>query len=83
MLVLLAVLVGSMQLNMARRAQGHPGSKSLSTVNRDGERAFVAPSRLAWAAGGGNFPDRTFSFSAQTKGTVRLVNAFYVTYGLQ
>ena len=57
--------------------------KSLSTVNRDGERAFVAPSRLAWAVGGVNFPDRTFSFSAQTKGTVRLVNAFHVTYGPQ
>ena len=26
MLVLLAVWVGSVQLNMARRAQGHPGS---------------------------------------------------------
>ena len=33
-------------------------AKSLSTVNRDGERAFVPPSRLAWAAGGVNFPDR-------------------------
>ena len=57
--------------------------KSLSTVNRDGERAFVPPSRLAWAGGGANFPDRPRSFSAQTKGTVRLVNAFYVTYGPQ
>ena len=57
--------------------------KSLSTVNRDRERAFVPPSRLAAAGGGVNFPDRGFSFSAQTKGTVRLVNAFYVTYGLQ
>jgi len=55
----------------------------LSTVNRDGERAFVAPSRLPRAGGGGNFPDRRMSFSAQTKGTVRLVNAFYVTYGPQ
>ena len=27
MLFLLAVLIGSMQLNMARRAQGHPGSE--------------------------------------------------------
>ena len=33
-------------------------AKSLSTVNRDGERAFVAPSRLARAGGGVNFPDR-------------------------
>ena len=57
--------------------------KSLSTVNRDGERAFVAPSRLAAAGGGVNFPERVSRFSAQTKGTVRLVNAFYVTYGLQ
>ena len=57
--------------------------KSLSTVNRDGERAFVAPSRLAWAGGGAIFRIADFSFSAQTKGTVRLVNAFYVTYGPQ
>ena len=28
MLFLLAVLIGSMQLNMARRAQGHPGSEA-------------------------------------------------------
>ena len=47
------------------------------------ERAFVPPSRLAAAGGGVNFPDRGLSFSAQTKGTVRLVNAFYVTYGPQ
>ena len=57
--------------------------KSLSTVNADGERAFVPPSRLAAAGGGVNFPDRDFSFSAQTKGTVRLVNAFYFRYGLE
>ena len=30
----------------------------------------------AAAGGGGNFPDRALSFLAQTKGTVRLVNAF-------
>jgi len=30
-------------------------AKSLSTVNRDGERAFVPPSRLAAAGGGVNF----------------------------
>ena len=42
-------------------------------------RAIAAPAN----GGGGNFPDRGRSFSAQTKGTVRLVNAFYVTYGLQ
>ena len=34
--------------------------KSLSTVKRDAERAFVAPSRLARAGGGVNFPDRKF-----------------------
>jgi hypothetical protein len=40
--------------------------KSLSTVNRDAERAFVPPSRLACLAGpaaagrGVNFPDRRF-----------------------
>ena len=34
--------------------------KSLSTVNRDGERAFVPPSRLARVGGGVNFPDRVY-----------------------
>ena len=58
-------------------------AKSLLTVNRDGERAFVAPSRLACRRGGSIFRIAEFSFSAQTKGTVRLVNAFYVTYGPQ
>ena len=33
--------------------------KSLSTVNRDGERAFVPPSRLVAPGGGVNFPDRS------------------------
>jgi hypothetical protein len=58
-------------------------AKSLSTVNRDGERAFVPPSRLVAPGGGVNFPDRSISFSTQIKGTVLLVNAFYVTYGSQ
>ena len=57
--------------------------KSLSPVHRDGERAFVPPSRLAAAGGGVNFRIVKLSFSAPTKGTVRLVNAFYVTYCLQ
>ena len=57
--------------------------KSLSTVNRDDERAFVPPSRLARARGGVIFRIARASFSSQTKGTVRLVNAFYVTYGPQ
>ena len=57
--------------------------KSLSTVNADGERAFVPPSRLAAAGGGSIFRIAEFSFSAQTKPTVRLVNAFYVTNGTQ
>ena len=35
-------------------------SQVLSTVNRDAERAFGAPWRLAWAGGGVNFPDRDF-----------------------
>ena len=57
--------------------------KSLSTVNRDGERAFVAPSRLPRPQGEAIFRIAGVSFSAQTKGTVRLVNTFYVTYGPQ
>ena len=42
-------------------------AKSLSTVNRDGERAFVAPSRLPRAGGGSIFRIAEFSFSAQSK----------------
>ena len=57
--------------------------KSLSTVNRDGERAFVPPSRLEWAGGGSIFRIAIFSFLAQTNGTVLLVNAFYATNGPQ
>ena len=57
--------------------------KSLSTVNADRERAFVAPSRLARAAGGSIFRIARISFLAQTKGTVSLLNAFYVTNGTQ
>ena len=57
--------------------------KSLSTVKRDAERAFVAPSRLGWARGGSIFRIAAVSFSAQTKGTVSLVNAFYATNGTQ
>ena len=61
------------------------GAPSQVLVDRESRRRarFVAPSRLPRAGGGGNFPDRGVSFSAQTKGTVRLVNAFYVTYGPQ
>ena len=57
--------------------------KSLSTVNADGERAFVPPSRLAWARGGAIFRIAHVSFSAQSKGRVLLVNAFYATNGTQ
>ena len=57
--------------------------KSLSTVKCDRERPFVAPSRLARAGRGVNFPDRPISFSPQTKGTLLLVNAFYATNGTQ
>lgn len=57
--------------------------KSLSTVNRDGERAFVPPSRLAWPGGGSIFRIAIFIFLAQTNGTVLLVNAFYATNGPQ
>ena len=53
--------------------------KTLSTVNADGERAFVPPSRLAWAEGGSIFRIARLSFSAQKKGRVSLLNAFYVT----
>ena len=42
--------------------------KSLSTVNRDGERAFVPPSRLAWAGGGVNFPDRDWQLFSANEG---------------
>ena len=58
-------------------------AKSLLTVNRDGERAFVPPSRLVRLVGGSIFRIARFSFSTQIKGTVLLVNAFYVTYGSQ
>ena len=57
--------------------------KSLSTVNRDGERAFVPPSRLSWVGGGSIFRIAIFSFSAKTNPTGRLVNAFYATNGTQ
>ena len=42
--------------------------KSLSTVKRDAERAFVPPSRLAWAGGGVNFPDRRFKLFSANEG---------------
>ena len=42
----------------------------MSTVKRDRERAFVAPSRLAWAGRGVNFRIAGRSISAQRKGTV-------------
>ena len=57
--------------------------KSLSTVNADGERAFVPPSRLPWAGGGSIFRIANFSFSPQMKDRVLLVNAFYTTNGHQ
>ena len=51
--------------------------KSLSTVKCDAERGSPGPE------GGSIFRIAVLSFSAQTKGTVRLLNAFYVTYGIQ
>ena len=57
--------------------------KSLSTVNRDGERASSRHRGCPGPEGEAIFRIAILSFSAQTKGTVRLVNAFYVTYGPQ
>ena len=42
--------------------------KSLSTVNRDGERAFVPPSRLAWAGGGSIFRIAAFRLFSSNQG---------------
>ena len=54
-------------------------------VDRESRRRARIRPAIAARLGrrGVNFPDRAFSFSAKTKPTVRLVNAFYATNGLQ
>ena len=61
------------------------GAPSQVLVDRESRRRARIRPAIAARVGrrGGQFYGSLLSFSAQTKGTVRLVNAFYVTYGPQ